>query len=156
MIRLSRKGWNNVLIFASLFMILIFNGVHNKLINKVSPEQSKNLLPVAEVVLSADFPNISVERVGRGWRSLPQSEYTDQQVSDVINQWQQLAGDLVTNEVLLEQLKQSYPNKVVSFWFANYESAYVLQIFQHTDGLTYIKSPDAWYLTDAISSEFFL
>lgn len=151
MIRLSRRGWNNVLIIASLLMILLFNGVHHKLFqsdtdaglnsNTSSDALVQNVLPEQSVVLSVDFPNISIERVGRDWRSLPTTSTSPAQLNTIVESWQQLTAAQVVNPVLIEQLMSNYPDKVVSFWLAGQKSAFVIQIYQHTDGLTYLKIP---------------
>ena len=71
MIRLSKKGWNNVLIFSMLLMIMVFNGMHKKF-NGSDPQMTEvPLLPENSLVLTVKYPHTTIERIGQSWRSQP-------------------------------------------------------------------------------------
>ncbi|WP_440906031.1 hypothetical protein ACMZOO_07275 [Catenovulum sp. SX2] len=128
MVRLSRSGWNNVLIFTSLIMIFLFNGLHLKMFSSDGkPVQQHSLLPADEMILTIDFPNYSLERIGRSWRTMPESNYSAEQLQAVVEQWQQLQVQPI--DVMPNETKQ-YPDVVVSFWFAGQKQAFVVQIFK--------------------------
>ncbi|WP_016956429.1 hypothetical protein [Catenovulum agarivorans] len=139
MVRLSRSGWNNVLIFTSLIMIFLFNGLHLKMFSSDDkPVQQLNLLPADEMILTIDFPNYSLERIGRSWRTMPESDYSVEQLQVVVEQWQQLQVqpiDVMPNEA------NQYPDVVVSFWFAGQKQAFVVQIFKLAN-TTVLRTPN--------------
>ncbi|CAG9295250.1 hypothetical protein [Celerinatantimonas diazotrophica] len=80
--RLGRRGWNNVLIFVVLAMILIFRLTGEKLEHN-SQKQAQDtqqgpqavsglsLLPPGATVLEIDLPDRTIQRVGTGWQSSP-------------------------------------------------------------------------------------
>lgn len=53
--RLSRKGWNNVIIFSMLIMIFFLNGLHKKIGSDETQAQLQPLLPVQSFVLTLEF-----------------------------------------------------------------------------------------------------
>ena len=67
--RLSRTGWNNVIIFAMLLMIFLFNGLHHKLMQSDSSDLIQPLLPTNSFVLTLAYPEMKIERVGTSWRA---------------------------------------------------------------------------------------
>ncbi|MFM2477142.1 hypothetical protein [Celerinatantimonas sp. MCCC 1A17872] len=80
--RLGRRGWNNVLIFVVLAMILIFRLTgekleHNSDKKAQNTEQSQSsaaglsLLPPGATVLEIDLPDRVIQRLGTGWQSTP-------------------------------------------------------------------------------------
>jgi hypothetical protein len=100
MIRLSKKGWNNVLIFSMLLMIMIFNGMHKKFnVGKVENAQVA-LLPENSLVLTLKFADIAVERIGQGWRTNPAVDLTNAQLVELMGHWknQQVALQMDDSE----------------------------------------------------------
>ncbi|MFM2486985.1 hypothetical protein [Celerinatantimonas yamalensis] len=85
--RLGRQGWNNVVIFVVLAMMLLFRLTSDHLnrnddtsiVNKDSTKSSsaalpsghRRILPPNAVVLEIDLPQRVIQRVGTGWRSQP-------------------------------------------------------------------------------------
>lgn len=88
MFRLSRKGWNNVLIFSMLLMIMVFNGMHKKFSMGGSANVMLPLLPEGSLLLTLEYPNASIERIGQGWRSNPPLGLDGEQLAQIINGWQ--------------------------------------------------------------------
>jgi hypothetical protein len=89
MIRLSKKGWNNVLIFSMLLMIMVFNGMHTKLGGSAPDDEPVYLLPENSLVLTLKFANITVERIGQGWRSNPAIGMDGKQLTALMSLWKQ-------------------------------------------------------------------
>lgn len=138
MIRLSRAGWNNVLIFSSLLMIFLFNGMHLKMFaNDDQPQKYQSLLPTEQMILTVDFPNLSVERIGRSWRTVPRSNHSIEHIQDTLEQWQQLQGMSIQN---FPAGAAQHPDAVISFWFAGHKQAFVLQVYQLTES-TIVQTP---------------
>ncbi|AWB66918.1 hypothetical protein C2869_10935 [Saccharobesus litoralis] len=136
MIRLDRRGWNNVLIFASLTMILLFNGVHNKLLNNEPELGSMHaVFPSEQILLTLDMPGVSIERVGRGWRANPAKQYTEQQLEKLIVAWQAMQGELLSATQAAAYQVNTHPDYVVTAWFAGQRQGYVLQIYVEQTGL---------------------
>ena len=67
MLRLSRRAWNNVLIFSMLIMIMLLNGMHKKF-DSADPLAKVPLLPEHSLVLTLDFGKFAIERIGQSWR----------------------------------------------------------------------------------------
>lgn len=96
--RLSRKGWNNVIIFSMLIMIFFLNGLHKKIGNDETQAQLQPLLPVQSFVLTLTFSDQKIERIGTSWRTTAlQSEVplywqgSEQQLSELVYLWQNTA-----------------------------------------------------------------
>ncbi len=157
MIRLSRKGWNNVLIFSTLLMIFLFNGLHQKLFNKLDdePEIQQNIIPPTELILTLDLPGVSVERIGRSWRTQPEQKVSAEQLQQIIHAWQGLIG-LRLNPEALSQWQLNEPNRVAVFWFAGQTQGFVVQWFEQS-GKVFVKTPQAWFeLPEANPGQLFL
>ncbi len=87
MVRLSKKGWNNVLIFSMLLMIMIFNGMHKKLGGGESTDTNVLLLPENSLVLTLNIGDIAIERIGQGWRAKPAIDMDMAQLTDLMARW---------------------------------------------------------------------
>lgn len=86
MIRLSRKGWNNVLIFATLLMILLFNQ-SGRFLTEGDPSPALTLLPADVPLMKLEFGAYQVERIGQGWRERPPSSLTEAQLMELVDHW---------------------------------------------------------------------
>lgn len=90
MIRLTSRGWNNVLIISMLLLIIMFN-ITGNIFSDSSPSDKVlvALIPSGEVITSIDMGSATLERVGRGWRLLPAEQGIDNQVlNEAISHWQ--------------------------------------------------------------------
>ncbi|EWH10633.1 hypothetical protein DS2_07368 [Catenovulum agarivorans DS-2] len=142
MIRLSRAGWNNILIFSSLIMIFLFNGLHLKIFsNDDDAIELSYLLPADQMILTVDFANLSVERIGRSWRTVPESNHSSEHLHNIIQQWQQLEVQSLHE---MPAAANQYPDRVVSFWFAGQQTAFVVQIF-FVQGRTVMQTPNGLF-----------
>lgn len=88
MIRLSKKGWNNVLIFSMLIMIMVFNGMHTKFNSSEPNDTQVPLLPENSLVLSLEYPAVTIERIGQSWRTKPAIGLDAIQLSEIMGLWQ--------------------------------------------------------------------
>lgn len=123
MIRLSRRAWNNVLIFSVLIMIVLFNSTNNFLTDgtPASPEQIP-LLPPDSVVMTIDFGSTEIERVGRGWRSVPPANLTEPQLANTVEAW-------TLAEVELYQGSLGGSPRVVVVWLAGETNGRVFELY---------------------------
>ena len=105
--RLSRKGWNNVIIFSMLIMIFFLNGLHKKIGSDETQAQLQPLLPVQSFVLTLEFSDQKIERIGTSWRTtalikeVPLSwQGSEQQLSELVYLWQNTALMTTTPDAL--------------------------------------------------------
>lgn len=121
---LSRKAWNNVVIFSMLLMIFFLNGVHHKLnpSNEVSGPQ--HLLPEQSFVLTLAFPGYKIERIGTSWRIDGPWQAKPEQVQALVNAW--LAVKLEVADVTLSADKAL---SVARFWLAGQELPVSYQLY---------------------------
>ncbi|MCF2862756.1 MULTISPECIES: hypothetical protein [Pseudoalteromonas] len=98
-IKLSRKGWNNLIIFAMLIMIFVFNGLHHRLGGDDEPKGPQPLLPAQSYILTLEYPGIKIERIGTSWR-MQQDSDAAQPSADIqtleanVRAWQQQRAPL--------------------------------------------------------------
>ena len=127
MIRLTQRGWNNVIIVSMLLLIVLFNSSSNFLSNnKRDPAQSRPLLPANSVLMTLDFGSQKVERIGRGWRLLAdksQALVEKGVLTEMVNNWQQ-ASILPSDELRPDR------GLVVVVWLAGQDQARVYQFYQ--------------------------
>ena len=123
MIRLSRRAWNNVLIFSVLIMIVLFNSTNNFLTDGAPsvPEQIP-LLPPDSVVMTIDFGATEIERVGRGWRTKPSVNLSEAQLSSVVEAW-------TLAEVELQESGVGGVPMIVVVWLAGEANGRVFELY---------------------------
>jgi len=110
--KLSRTGWNNVIIFSVMIIILLINATNNKLFpNEEDDNQSERLiLPVHSVILtlSINFPaqqQALFERIGRNWQLTAKGillEKTNQQIEQMMFAWQQSRGLVQAADIVID------------------------------------------------------
>ncbi|AQP99381.1 hypothetical protein B0W48_05945 [Pseudoalteromonas aliena] len=95
--RLGRKGWNNVIIFSMLIMIFFLNGWHKQLFSNIDAPSMQPVLPVQSFVLTLEFVDQKIERIGTSWRTTAlQNDVSlrwlpsEQQLGELINRWQSI------------------------------------------------------------------
>jgi len=129
MIQLSKKGWNNVLIFSMLIMIFLFNGLHHKLIGTETDDIVQSILKEQSYILTIEYPLFKIERIGTGWRN--NSELTETQVSELLINWRQATGLRIAD---LNAIKSEFNNKsaenIVTIWLAGEELPQVYAFFK--------------------------
>lgn len=132
MIRLSKKGWNNVLIFSMLIMIFLFNGLHHKLIDAEADDVIQPLLKEQSYILTIEYPLFKIERIGTGWRS--NSTLSQIQISDLLTNWRQATGlQLADINTIKSEFKNKSPANIVTIWFAGDELPQVFAFFKLGD-----------------------
>ena len=94
---LSQRGWNNVLIFASLFMIILFNSTAEKFVNNETDTEQSTLIKSDAIIQSIDFSGIKLERVGASWRVMSElSEISNISSQSIANAWQHQKFEVLT------------------------------------------------------------
>ncbi|MCE2593998.1 hypothetical protein K6Y31_04110 [Motilimonas cestriensis] len=132
--KLSKKAWNNVLIFAVLGMIFIFNFSHKRMLNEeISSPKQTTLLPSHSMILTMQGPDYTIERIGRSWRSRPDIGLAPEQLNKMMNAW--LSEPLATLELPTGQLPVSQFSQVYQFWLAGVDEPVSLTLYQLESGL---------------------
>ncbi len=145
MFRLSQRAWNNVVIFAMLFMVYLFT-LGNDLINRETvTDEAVPLLPPYSIIMKLDFGYASIERIGQDWRV---GEGTAVAVDDMVAKvakWEQLT-------IQPTQQKPDSSPYIVSMQVAGEARARVFQLFPqgHT---VLIQYQSDLYLVDNASEQ---
>jgi hypothetical protein len=110
--KLSRTGWNNVIIFSVMSIILIINATNNKLFPDKEKANSTEQLILPEhsaiLTLLIQLPNqqqVLFERIGRGWQLTTKGivlQKTDQQIEQLMFAWQQSFGLVQATEMIID------------------------------------------------------
>lgn len=87
MVKLSRKGWNNVIIIAVLVVIVLLHRLEQAQ-QANSAQRLHGLLPEGAVVLTWQGPSWTLERMGQGWRTVPDLGLDNAALSRQVEQWQ--------------------------------------------------------------------
>ena len=146
-IRLSKRGWNNVLIFASMFMIVLFNYTHKMFSegSNVGGDVS-SLLPASTLVQTIDFNGIKFERLGTGWRTL--TELKDVQIESpkrFLDVWLQQPFVITSGP---PQLSTEVQSSIVVVWVAGQSNGWVYEfLIEHRQQQAYAKAhaDGTWY-----------
>lgn len=96
MIKLSRSGWNNVIIFTVMGFILLINVTNKNVFTSKENQASEQFVLGADAVLLTLSINheLSIERLGRSWRATPE-RISGQALSQMMRSWQLLEGQVV-------------------------------------------------------------
>ena len=138
---LSKKGWNNVLIFACMGMIIMFNLMNDKLVDNAEG-QVVPILPEQSMILTLEYPNYAIERLGTSWRVNPGDQLPTDEAAPLIQAWGELTGEvsLATSE------EEGYR---VTLWLAAQEHPIKLWIQPQESLITDIITQKTWRLMPA-------
>jgi len=111
--KLSRTGWNNVIIFSVMIIILLINATNDRLFPEGGSGNDNTLLPEHSIILTlainfSDNRQLAFERVGRAWQMTSQGllvDLSNQQIDQLMLAWQQGSGLLQADDILVEGLK---------------------------------------------------
>jgi hypothetical protein len=104
--KLSRSGWNNVIIFSVMLIILVINFSNDKLFSKNAklsnaPSQELSLLGEHAVILSLTINSkIRIERIGTNWRATP-AIIAGQALEQMMSSWQNALGNQTSTEQII-------------------------------------------------------
>lgn len=107
MLRLSKRAWNNVLIFSMIALILILN------LDQFNQEEARTrlIVPEGEYILSIDINGLEIEKAGPQWRIAPSGIQANEtinetQLSDIVDAWQRAYISPVSTEFSTEVFGQ--------------------------------------------------
>jgi hypothetical protein len=139
--KLSRTGWNNVIIFSVMIIILLINATNNKLFPNEDHENKAErlILPLHSVILtlSIDFPakqQALFERIGRNWQLTAKGillDKTNQQIEQMMFAWQQSHGLVQAADIVIDS-EQAITVKIA---LAGEDKLYKYTLYPLTDQL---------------------
>lgn len=130
-VQLSRRGWNNVLIFAVLAMMLIFQYSGKKMNGDDSATLYQSALPASAVVLSMQFDNIQIQRVGSQLATKPELGLSQPQLQQIIKAWESATFKPLAKDVVIANLAYGIN---ISFELANLAEPVTLILYQIDSG----------------------
>jgi hypothetical protein len=121
--KLSRTGWNNVIIFSVMIFILVINVTNKKLYS--SDDQQITLFSEHAVILSLEVnQQVSIERIGRTWRATP-AKISGQALDQMMLTWHETEGDIISEPPELDRQMAL----VISVELAGETKAQLLNLF---------------------------
>ena len=107
LIKLSKTGWNNVIIFVVMGFILLINftnkKVHSPEINAEISEHNAAIVGQQNIILTLTIDNvIAIERIGRTWRANP-AKISGQALDQMMMSWQQSDAEVLLKAPGIDQ-----------------------------------------------------
>lgn len=120
--RLSKKGFNNVLIFSILTLIFIFNFGKQLLPDSESKDQT--IIDSALTIVEIKTPDFTIKRLGRSWSQEPNHGLSEQQLSKVVQNWQSMP--LPVYDAPIETISPY----IISVYIANKDQPMIIKLIQ--------------------------
>ena len=142
MIKLSRSGWNNVIIFSVMGFILLINLTQKNTFMNTTPEHTEQFLIAEHAVILSLTVNqqTHIERIGQTWRSMP-SVIEGQPLSAMMSAWHQVSGTEIKKPEVLDKTKAI----VVSVVLAGQDiDEYFMLLPSEQELIIYKQSSDQW------------
>ena len=140
--KLSSKAWNNVIIFAMLFMVYLFSMSNNLIIENENRDKVRLLLPEHSVIMQIHFAEVSLERIGRSWRSKGSKQWSIDQLSALVTAW----GKLTVHEIPFHNIAHPY---VVTLLVAGEEKRRIFQLLERPDGVQINQAGRSYFTSHA-------
>jgi len=142
--KLSKTGWNNVIIFVVMAFILLINMTNNKILSdketSTKTEQT-TLFSLHDTILTLTFsPNVTIERIGKAWRSTP-NILNEQALEQMMRSWKNSEGEVVNDPPTLDE-KMAL---VINVELADHAEPQVLSLFAtDTELLVFNQTTQIW------------
>jgi len=120
--RLSKKGFNNLLIFGILLITFIFN--FNQRLREPHETKQSTVIPKEFTILEIQTPDYTLTRVGRNWQRKPSMGISSDKLQQVVNNWQTVPLDTLT--------EQNFPlsDFILRFFIAEQKDPIIVQLHQ--------------------------
>ncbi|KPU83038.1 hypothetical protein JI57_02715 [Psychromonas sp. PRT-SC03] len=146
--RLSKRGWNNVLIFGILIIFFLFN-FSQKLLFSVK-HNGHTLIDSQLVIMEINTPDFNIKRNGRNWISEPSLGLSQKQLTLLVHNWQSIE---LPSEIPLKSIKDPF---VMLVYTANETQPIVIQLIQQGDNYLLQRNNDSALLLTAKQLPLFL
>lgn len=124
---LSRRDWNNIIIFAVLALMLLFFIVPQQLaLLKQQQQQTEKVIAEGFSLLQLQFAQTNVQQAGTLWHFQPQLATTNS-AAEIASAWQQLQLQAAVKAITLE----TPPLATVVLLLAGADSAQHWWLYQH-------------------------
>jgi len=130
-VNLSRRGWNNVMIFVILAMMLIFQYSGNKLNGNTKNAAYQTALPANGVILSMQMDNMTIRRIGAELEVQPPLNLSQTQLGKIVKTWETATFKTVPSDIQISNL--NYGIKI-NFQLANISEPVVVILYQIDSG----------------------
>jgi hypothetical protein len=141
MIKLSRAGWNNVIIFAVLGFILLINATHDNVFYSPDGSEQKTshetpILGNDAVVLTLTInQQIKIERIGKTWRAIP-ANISGQALEQMMMSWQKTISSKIDAPIDIDEqlaliVNVELAGKAQALLLSLHATANELLIFNH-------------------------
>ena len=142
--KLSRTGWNNVIIFSVMAFILVINITNKKLFfnDETSSQTSQSYIlgEHATILTLSINPSIVIERIGKNWRAEP-SIMPEQALEQMMRSWHQSTGSFVKTSPELDKQMAL----VVSIELAGQTKTQILNLYvTDSELLIHNQTTDQW------------
>lgn len=144
--KLSRSGWNNVIIFSIMAFILMINVTNRKLFtdqDQIENEQSLLLFERGSVILTLMVnQQMSVERDGLSWRTVPEGKLTTQAAEQMMRAWHKASGE----QLAIEFNRNNHEAIMVSMMLAGEQGIHSFSLYPFEEQLIVFNHQTAQYL----------
>jgi len=137
--RLSKKGFNNLLIFGILLITFIFN--FNQRLREPQQTDQSTAIPKAFTILEIRTPDYMLTRVGRNWQRKPSMGISSDKLQQVVNNWQTIPLDSLTEQNLPPS------DFVLTFFVAEQEEPIMVQLHQQPNNQYILQVNEKLYLS---------
>jgi len=141
--KLSRAGWNNVIIFSVMSMILLIHQMNKGLVESDEADGAEEVYIIDRhsAILTLEVNRqLVVERIGRTWRATP-AHISGQALEQMMLAWQDNSGTQVEAPTGLEQ----HAAVVVTVQLAGQEQPQVFSLYPADEQLyLYRHGPKTW------------
>ena len=120
--RLSKRGWNNVLIFGVLLIIFIFNFSQQLRLSTVVSQRT--VISSDLTIVEIETPDYVITRVGRNWESNHSVGLSSDNLQQIVNNWQAVPLDALTEQDLPTS------NFVLKFFVTEQVQPIIVQLHQ--------------------------
>lgn len=137
--RVSSKAMNNVVIFAMLFMIALFN--LDAFLPATNKPQARPLIAPNEYLLRIEQDNFKLERAGQSWRQIGLSQQPATSAGQQVVAWQQGYLEPVEQKPTTLNTQLAY---IVVVWLAGKPNGAVYAFYPDTNA-TFVLFDDQWF-----------
>ncbi|PST92985.1 hypothetical protein C9I86_07070 [Photobacterium sp. NCIMB 13483] len=162
--RLTRRGWNNVIIIGVLVFIAVIQLpelIRTRLIIPTAPVSSSTVIPLFaqnRIIQRLLLPAITFQHADTGWQSQPTVTFD---IATLISRWQTLVGTKVSEHQLAALKSQLTTPRTIEVWLVGHSlpqriTAYQLPyfwLFNNGSGQWLAVTVDADFLFPPLSSK---
>lgn len=139
---LSQRAWNNVIIFAMLLMVYLFSISNKFIVANDDDEKLRFLLPEHSIIMSIEFADVTLQRIGRSWRTEGSDNWLMENLQSIVYTWQHAV--VSDNEYVV----QTHPY-VVTMQLAGEEKQRVFLLSPYNEGVLINSDGKSAYLANS-------